>query len=264
MALLAGLAVALLAPGVAAAATQRGEPVNDPTLTPAVAQAWKEATRKKDAEIASASAAARVAAPAGAVSLVTASAIYGLHTLNATNYKQETTYYCGPASARQSLSWHKARSGSSASLPSQRTLAGRIGTTTSGSLTTGIVRAMNSYNGVFGRVNYVASNLTDTGSPKSAFYNRIGWMLQDARTVPVILTQTRRIRRYEGHPSRHYMSVSGINDLSTPIKMRSVDPNYNPKYRGVFWDEMGSTTSDGLCRACYQADVDGSNMAMCW
>jgi hypothetical protein len=196
--------------------------------------------------------------------LAAASATYGLHTLSATNYRQETSYYCGPASARQSLSWHRAKSGSSAALPSQGTLAGRAGTTTSGSLTTGIARALNSYNGTFGSVNYVASNLTDTGNATSAFYTRIGWMLQDARTVPIILTSTARIPRYNGHASRHYMSVSGINDLGSSVTMRSVDPNSNSLYRGVYWDPMGSQTTNGLCRACYQADLDGSNMAMCW
>jgi len=258
------LIAVLATPGAAAAAGRGGEPVDDPTLTPAARQAWKEATVRKEAEVASASAASGRSARAGVSNLAATSAVYGRHTLSATNYKQETKYYCGPASARQSLSWHRARSGSTASLPSQTTLARRIGTTTSGSLTTGIARAMNSYNGVFGPVNYVASNLTDTGSPKSAFYNRIGWMLEDARTVPIILTATRRITRYQGHSSRHYMSVSGIDDRSDRVMMRSVDPNYDPTYRGVFWDPMGSTSSNGLYRACYQADVDGSNMAMCW
>ncbi|MEI7813301.1 MAG: C39 family peptidase [Coriobacteriia bacterium] len=261
---LACLVVAVMTPGVAVAATPQGALVDDPTLTPAVAEKWKQATKAKDAQIAVAASAARAVQPAGTVAAAATSSLYGLHTLAATNYKQETPYYCGPASARQSLSWHKAKSGSSATLPSQTTLAGRIGTTTSGSLTTGIARALNSYNGTFGTVNYVASNLTDTGSPTSAFYTRIGWMIEAARTVPVILTATARIPRYNGHSSRHYMSVSGINDLSSAVTMRSVDPNPDALYRGVFWDAMGSTTSNGLCRACYQADVDGSNMAMCW
>lgn len=258
------MAAAVMMPGVAIARGQQGEPIDDPTLTPAVATKWKQATAQKDAQVAAAASSARASAPAGTFAVAAASAVYGLHTLGATNYKQETPYYCGPAAARQSLSWHKASSGSSAALPSQATLAGRAGTTTSGSTTTGIVRAMNSYNGTFGSVNYVASNLTDTGNATSAFYTRIGWMLQDARTVPIILTSTSRIPRYNGHASRHYMSVSGINDLGSAVTMRSVDPNYNALYRGVYWDPMGSQTSNGLCRACYQADVDGSNMAMCW
>jgi hypothetical protein len=257
------LIAAVMTPGVATATTLRGEPINDPTLTTAAAAKWTQATQQKDAQVAAASSAARSAAPAVSAAAATTS-LYGLHTLAATNYKQETTYYCGPASVRQSLSWHKAKSGSAAALPSQTTLAGRAGTTTSGSLTTGIVRALNSYNGTFGSVNYVASNLTDTGNATSAFYTRIGWMLQDARTVPIILTSTSRIPRYNGHASRHYMSVSGINDLGTTVTMRSVDPNSNSLYRGVYWDAMGSQTTNGLCRACYQADVDGTNMAMAW
>lgn len=258
------LVVAVMTPGVAAAATGPGEPVDDPTLTPAVAEEWRQATENKDAEIAVAAAAAGVPESEETSAIAAASALYGLRTLSAANYKQETPYYCGPASARQSLSWHKAKSGSSASLPSQGSLAGRIGTTSSGSLTTGIARALNHYNGTFGTVKYVASNITDTGNPTTAFYTRIGWMLRDARTVPIILTSTSRIPRYSGHASRHYMSVSGINDLASTIKMRSVDPNSNSLYRGVYWDPMGSQTSNGLCRATYQADVDGSNMAMCW
>ena len=261
-AVLACVAAALMTPGVAMAGVRRGEPVNDPTLTQTAEREWREATRRKDAEVASATA-AKNALPTG-VRATASTPPYGYHTLSATNYKQEKTYYCGPASARQSLSWHKARSGSSASLPSQGTLAGKIGTTTSGSLTTGIARALNSYNGTFGAVHYVASNITDTGSPKTAFYTRIGWMIEDARTVPIILTATQYIPRYEGRSSRHYMSVSGIDDRTSTIRMRSVDPNYDSRYRGIFWDRMGSTSSDGLCRACYKADVDGSNMAMCW
>jgi hypothetical protein len=259
------LVTAIMLPGVALGGPRQGEPVSDPSLTPAVAEQWKRATEEKDAQIAAKSAATgAVRTGATGLAVSAASALYGVHTLSATNYKQETSYYCGPASARQSLSWHRARSGSSATLPSQSTLAGRIGTTTSGSLTTGIARGLNSYNGTFGTVNYVASNLTDTGDPTGAFYNRIGWMLESARTVPVILTATARIPRYSGHSSRHYMSVSGIDDTGSSVKMRSVDPNPNAAYRGVYWDPMGSQSSNGLCRACYQADVDGSNMAMCW
>ncbi len=115
---LACLAAAILTPGVAAAAPRRGEPLNDPSLTPAVAEQWKKATEEKDAQIAGALTAKRSAAPAGVVTAAAASALYGVHTLSATNYKQETSYYCGPASARQSLSWHKAKSGSSKTLPS--------------------------------------------------------------------------------------------------------------------------------------------------
>lgn len=258
------LTLAML-PGAAMAATKSassGAPVDDPSLTPAVAAKWKQSTAEKDAMAAAKHPQLGAVSSSGVVAA--AASTYGLHTLSVTNYKQERTYYCGPASARQSLSWHRARSGSTAALPSQTTLANKIGTTTAGSLTSKIAPALNGYNGTFGAVNYVASNITDTGSPATAFYSRIGWMLEDARTVPIILTATSRITRYNGHVARHYMSVSGINDTTSTIRMRSVDPNYNSAYYGVYWDAMGSTTANGLCRACYQADIDGTNLAMCW
>lgn len=46
------------------------------------------------------------------------------------NYQQETGYWCGPASVRQTLSFHKNKSDSTTSLPSQTTLASKAGTTT--------------------------------------------------------------------------------------------------------------------------------------
>jgi len=192
---------------------------------------------------------------------------YGVQTRPVTNYKQETTYYCGPASSRQSLSFHKSRSGSSSSLPSQGTLAGRIGTTTDGSATTGIVSALNSYSGTFGSIGYVASDITNTSNPYETFVNRIGTMLRSITqnpTAPIILVQTKYIPRYNKVASRHYMTVSGINDDASPMQMRSVDPHYSSAYYGVRWENVGSTTTNGLCRACYEADVAGSNKAMAW
>ena len=255
------LIMVVMAPGVATAAGP-GEPVDDPSLTPAVAEKWKQATEQKDAEIAASSAAARASDfcwhHGGSGRLAGVRAPYSeRHELQTGDVVLLRSGFGAP---EPELAQEQERLGDRAAITGHT--GGKMGTTTSGSLTTGIARALNSYNGKFGTVNYVASNITDTGNPTSAFYTRIGWMLQDARTVPIILTSTARIPRYNGHSSRHYMSVSGINDLNSAITMRSVDPNSNALYRGVYWDAMGSQTSNGLCRATYQADVDGSNMAM--
>ena len=56
------LVVAVMTPGVASAASRQGEPVDDPTLTPAVAAKWKQATEQKDAEVAASAKAAGAAA----------------------------------------------------------------------------------------------------------------------------------------------------------------------------------------------------------
>ncbi|MHB8761424.1 MAG: C39 family peptidase [Coriobacteriia bacterium] len=191
---------------------------------------------------------------------------YGYQSKYVPCYKQERTYWCGPAAVRQSLYWHKAVSGSAIALPSQTTLASRIGTTTSGSTTSGIARALNSYRGTFGTHHYVASDISNTSDPLGVFYNRIGAMLASKAdgTVPIVLLQTSQLSRCRGHSSRHYVTISGIDDRSVPVRMRDVDPNWRVAYRGIYWDDVGCTTYNGLFRACYQADLEGSNLAMAW
>lgn len=192
---------------------------------------------------------------------------YGLVTRPVSNFKQEKTYWCGPACARQSLSFHKTHSKSSTALPSQTTLASAIGTTTDGSSTSKMVQALNSYDGRFGKVWYLASDITDTANPYHTFVNRIGTMLRTSvdGTAPIILTRTSFLARYGTVSSRHYMNISGIDDRTAPMQMRSVDPHFNSAYYGVRWESVGTTTtSKGLCRATHEADLEGSNKVMAW
>ncbi len=236
-----------------------GALVNDPTLTPARELALRDQTARKEAALGITHGGGTLA-PAALNS-------YGLQTRPVTNYKQEKTYWCGPASVRQSLSFHKSRSGSGTALPTQTTLATKMGTTTSGSSTTAIVSALNSYSGTFGSIGYLASDITDTTNPYETFVNRIGTMLRSITvnpTTPIILVQTSFIPRYNGSASRHYMTVSGIDDRTAPMTMRSVDPHYNSSYYGVRWEGVGTTSANGLCRACYEADRAGTNKAMAW
>jgi len=246
------------ATGIAwAAGARSGAPLDDPGLTRVRGAKLDRATARKEAAL---------GIHRGAFSTLSLNK-YGLQTRPVTNYKQGKTYWCGPASSRQSLSFHKALSGSGTGLPSQTTLANKIGTTTSGSTTSAIASALNSYDGVFGSVSYLASNISDTSNPYETFVNRIGTMLRSITvnpTAPIILTQTKYIPRYNGVASRHYMTISGINDNVRPMQMRSVDPHYSSSYYGIRWENVGSTTTNGLCRACYQADLAGTNRAMAW
>lgn len=258
------LLFAMPVPTVAMAATALpdGAILNDPSLTPEKMAEIEKLTQQKEAALGL----TRLDTSIQPMSLNT----YGRLTKAAPNYRQETSYFCGPASTRQSLAYHKANSGSGVALPSQTTLAGRIGTTTSGSSTSGIVSTLNSYNGTFGFIRYIGSNIVGTTNPYETFVNRIGQDLRqpggvtNSPSIPITLMQTSKIPRYNGHPSRHYMSISGIDDTVSPMIMRSVDPNNNSAYYGVYWDPVGSTTVNGLCRACYQADLDGTNLAMAW
>ncbi|MDP2183701.1 MAG: C39 family peptidase [Actinomycetota bacterium] len=194
---------------------------------------------------------------------------YGYQTRSVTNYRQEKSYYCGPATARQALGFHKAASHSVAALPCQWTLASKIGTERyRASSTAAIANALNSYKGTFGsNFTYIASDIANTRSPFETFVNRIGTQLRSISqnpTTPIVLCQTRRISRYNGVASRHYMTVSGIDDRVAPMRMRSVDPHYLSSYYGVRWENVGSTSTNGLCRAVYQADLDGTNKVMAW
>jgi len=239
-----------------------GALADDPTLTSAQTKMWEDLTVAKERTLESGPAAA--SGTVGALSIIQEGQ-FGLVLKNVPAFRQERTNWCGPAAARQSLNWHRTFSRSTVPLPSQATLAGRIGTIDDGSTSIGIARALNSYSGTFGRFNYVASNLTNHPDPRHAFVWRIASSLSASPgTVPIILVETQYIPRYRGHFARHYVSVSGYDERTAPIRMRSVDPHFDSRFFGIHWDPVGSTTVNGLFRACFRADQDGTNLAMIW
>lgn len=184
------------------------------------------------------------------------------YSISVTNYMQETSYWCGPASARQTLSFHKSNSGSSTTLPSQTTLANKIGTTTAGSTSSGIKNALNEYASTFSFSSYAAGDVTNTTNPSATFESRIKYALQNRTGAPITLIETKYLDRYNGTALRPYSTVSGYLDDGVTKQFRSVDPNHMTSFYGTYWDPMGSTTSNGIFRACYQADVNGTNLAM--
>lgn len=188
--------------------------------------------------------------------------------INVTNYTQETNTWCGPAAARQSLSFHKTKSGSSVDLPSQTTLASRIGTGASGSATTGIRDALNYYASTFGFSSnlYVVGDIKDYSNPTYVLETRIKNALRYGANAPILLIDTRHLSRYNGTEIRHYNTVSGYShEYATNNKrIRMVDPHYDANYRGIFWDSLDSPTLGGVFPAVYQADIDGTNYVMCY
>ncbi|MCL4553729.1 MAG: C39 family peptidase [Actinobacteria bacterium] len=247
---------------VASGSSVTGALADDSTLTAAEAKMWEDLTVAKERALESGAAVA--SGTIGALGIIEEGR-FGLVTKSVPAFRQERTNWCGPASARQSLSWHRTFSRSAVALPSQATLAGRIGTVPEGSTSTGIARALNSYSGTFGRFTYVASDLTNQSNPRQAFILRIGSSLSASPgSVPIILAETQYIPRYRGHAARHYVSVSGYDERTAPVRMRSVDPHFDSRFFGIFWDPVGSTTVNGLFRACFRADQDGTNLAMVW
>lgn len=235
-----------------------GVMLNDPTLTKDKIKKYKEEADSKDYNFAQ-------------KALTEVSALAGDpdgegYFLTVSNYAQETTYWCGPAAARQTLSFHKSKSGSSSSLPSQTTLANRAGTTVDGSSTTGLKTAVNYYSSTFSFSSdtYVVDNISGYSNPVGTLESKIKSDLRYTTNAPILLIQTLYLPRYNDKSIRHYNTVSGYTyEYSSGNKeVRMVDPHYSSTYRGAFWDPLGSTTVDGVGRAVYKADLEGSNYVM--
>lgn len=178
------------------------------------------------------------------------------------NYRQETGYWCGPASVRQNLSWHKTKSGGSYSLPSQTTLANQAGTTSDGSSSLKLRNTLNYYDSYYGFSynNYVVARLTGDGytysNPQSVFETRVKGVLSNQTNAPIVGVRTVYIPRYGTKSLSHYMTISAYSyDYNTGAKdVRTVDPNWDSAYLGIYWDPIGTTTYKGIFKAAYEYD----------
>lgn len=187
--------------------------------------------------------------------------------ISLSNYRQERDYLCGPAALRQSLSFHKYKSGSSVALPSQYKLA--VDTKTEvhhAAITTNLRNTINSYKYTYGFSSnpYGVANIYGYSNPTATFESRIKYVLSKKINAPIVLMRTSYLPRYNGKSIRHYNTISAYShEYATGSKsIRTVDPHYSNTYYGVHWDSMGSTTRNGVVRAVYKADVEGSNYVM--
>ena len=237
---------------------EQGAAVDDLTLTPENYEKWLQLAEQKDKE--------QEELMKERINILS-NPEGEFYTINVTINMQEKGYWCGPASARQSLSFHKSKSESSILLPSQQTLASKIGTTTDGSSTTGIANALNSYKDTYSFDSlYVAADISNLSNPLYTFETRIKNDLKNQTNAPILLVETQYLTYYKGKQLRHYVTVSGYSyEKATGKKMiRIVDPNYDTNYYGTHWEALGSTKENGVFRAVYNADLNGSNMAMAY
>lgn len=183
------------------------------------------------------------------------------YTLNLTNYKQEETHWCGPASTRQSLSFHRS-DGTGGAVPSQTTLAAQLNTDNDGATTTSaIANVLTSYSGTWGRnLTYIASDISDQNNPQQTLRWRITWDLggQTYKYAPILLVRTQHLAKYGSHSVRHYVTVSGYDNRGSE-KVRYADPHHNNNYFGVYWDSFSN-----IYQAVYSADIQASSKAMAW
>jgi hypothetical protein len=168
----------------------------------------------------------------------------------------------------QSLSFHKSKSGSTTALPSQLTLANKIGTTEQGSATSGLASALNQYTPTYGGFTYVASDLTDQSNARVSYISRISNDIVNQTNAPIVLLDTAYLPRYAGSSIRHYNTIGGYNynNYTTNIieEVRMYDPHYSNTYYGVYWDTVGDLNINGAFRSTYYADAAGNNKAMAW
>jgi hypothetical protein len=177
-------------------------------------------------------------------------------------FKQTTPYYCGPASARMSLSFHKYKHPNAAALPSQDTLAKLIGTTKAGSTTVGIATALNRYASTWGGFRYITFEYK-TNQPYADFTQRVMRVLTEVKTptAPVVLLQTKFLERYKGKSIRHYNTLSGWMKGSY---VKANDPHFKNEYFGSFWDPIGSGKLKGIFKANWESSKEGTNLPMAY
>lgn len=177
------------------------------------------------------------------------------YDLPVTCYHQDTYYWCGPASLKQTLSFHKAKSGSQTELPSQSTLASQAGTTLDGSLTLNLKNTLNSYSGTFGTFTYTCDKIDDSFS-LNQFITVVRTETQYQMNAPIFYAKTDYIPRYGTFECFHYITIGGYEKYDDGIsyleKMKTVDCNWDWNYCGTFWDDVGSTTVKGVYCAAYQ------------
>jgi hypothetical protein len=175
--------------------------------------------------------------------------------------KQIKKYYCGPASARVTLSFHQWKSGSKNALPSQTELAKKMETekykATSSVL---MVKALNSYSGRYGSFKY-ASKKYHKVQPYDDWAGKVSADILGKVNSPINLVDTTYMDRYREQNSRirHYINISGWNAHKT---VRTNDPHYDNRFYGSRWEAVGSGTKNGIFKASWEADKKGENHAL--
>lgn len=191
------------------------------------------------------------------------------YSLYVSNFKQEKTNWCGPAVTRQALSFHRAYNQMTLSLPSQSTLASKLGTVSAGATSSAsIANVMNSYKTTFLlKQSYTATNVLDKTSPSAFFSAALKSQIKGSYTAPIILIDTgdaAGISQYKGIRYRHYNTIKAIVDrenystgTSIVISATRVDPHYDNKYYGVYSNPISQ-----IYQSVTQAEKNGSNKVL--
>ncbi len=189
-----------------------------------------------------------------------------------TNFVQEKYHWCGAACVQQTLSFHRAINGVSTELPSQGTIATKLGIYSSGAASSDkIAQVLNSYRSTYGYTNrtYSTENLTDKSDAYNWLYTRLHSAVVNQTYAPIVLIETGTAagiqRYYKANKScRHYNTIGGIRETTDAqygtvfIKeIQTVDPHYDSRFYGKYWDEGSSVYQSMLL-----ADRNGANKVL--
>ena len=148
---------------------------------------------------------------------------YPTITLSVTPYKQETSYYCGPATTRQSLDYLGGYAPSYFSVPSQSVLAQKLGTTRNGTEWYRIRNYLNGFSFPSFQPHYVECTPTSCNDMTNTLYNGLN---AAHPIVPIMQVNTNGNQSILGYPTRgHYLNVSGIKTENGQVKFQLTDPN---------------------------------------
>ncbi|MBN3554020.1 C39 family peptidase [Fictibacillus nanhaiensis] len=164
------------------------------------------------------------------------------------SFKQETSYWCGPATTKQVLHY---LNGSSSS---QSTYASGLGTTTAGTDFSKIDDYLNSKQS---KNNYIYSS----GNSYSTWSDRIDYSLSKSVPAPVVLDleiYPSYMPKYTTHIAGHILNVSGEDSRNSPVQIRLTDP-YDQGSRGV---TLGNVWHPH--KGVYDANMDHFRQAILW
>lgn len=196
---------------------QLEEMLSSPNLTEAQRQATIE---KMEGLIAF-----RDAAAVNAVGNAASTKSYATVTLSVPAYTQETHYYCGPATTRQTLGYLGSIVPGTYYPPSQSTIAEAIHTTTNGTEWYNIVAYINTFSFMGIHNNYAEYVPTSQSDMEDVIYFAL---TKTNPTPPILQIKTNgHSQAMEYSTPGHCMNISGMKTVSDVNKYEVTDP-----YRG--------------------------------
>ncbi|MFR6247183.1 MAG: C39 family peptidase [Romboutsia timonensis] len=126
-------------------------------------------------------------------------------------YKQETSYYCGPATTKQTLQYVKGSS------PTQKTIANSLGTTTNGTDGTKIVSYLNANQS---KIKYIIAK----PSSQDNFTTLVNAALRSYNSPPILRVKYLSGDGWPYTTNGHFLNISGQRMNGTKIEHRLTDP----------------------------------------